>query len=146
MPSLLRRSDAGRTAWVYVVVAVNALHLWRLVLGRRGGPAVLIFDRFTPDTTVKIDLHFLRSRGIDTRLPRGLFTLLSPKPDVGFLVAVSPEVAYHRRQEQTPEELTSMSQLYEEQVDRYGLRVLDGTLPGHELAAVIAVEAWQGLR
>lgn len=107
---------------------------------------MLIFDRFAPDTTVKIDLHFLRSRGVDTRRPRQLFTLISPKPDVAFLVAVSPEVAYGRRQEQTPEELTSMSELYEEQVDRYGLRLLDGTRPPDDLAAEIATEAWRGLR
>ena len=146
VPSLLRCSDAGRTAWVYVVVAVNAVHLWRLVLRRRRGAAVLIFDRFTPDTTVKIDLHFLRSRRIDTRRATRFFALISPKPDIGFLVAVSPEIAYQRRQEQTPEELTSMSELYEEQVDRYGLRLLDGTQPRDRLAAAVALEAWRELR
>ncbi len=146
MPTALLGSTAGRQAWVYVVAGVNALHLWRLALRRRPGVAVLIFDRFTPDTTVKLDLHFLRSREIDIRRQRRLFTAITPKPDVCFLVDVDPKVAYGRRQEQTPEELAAMFQLYQEQVRRFDLRVLDGTCPGDDLATRVAVEAWRGLR
>ncbi len=146
MPAALGRSTAGQHAWVYVVAGLNAFHLWRLVLRRRPGVTVLIFDRFAPDTTVKLDLHFLRSRGIDVRRQRRLFLAIAPKPDVSFLVNVRPEVAYGRRQEQTPEELRSMFELYQEQVGRFDLQVMDGTTPGDDLATTVAVEAWRGLR
>ena len=145
LPSRVRDHGPARTAWVFVVALVNVLHLWRLVV-RRGGPSVLILDRFAPDTTVKIDLHFQRSRGVDTTRPRTLFTRLTPRADVAFLVEVTPETAYTRRQEQTPEELSSMAELYREQVDRYALRVVDGTRPQEELADDVAVAAWEGLR
>lgn len=146
VPTALLGSSVGRHAWVFVVVGVNAVHLWRLVLRRRLGSKVLIFDRFSPDTMVKLDLHFYRSRHIDIRWQRRLFTLLSPKPDVGFLVEVSSHVAYSRRQEQTPEELGTMSELYQEQVARFRLHRLDGTQAADALGERVAVAVWRGLR
>jgi hypothetical protein len=61
------------------------------------------------------------------------------------LVDVSSEVAYSRRQEQTPDELANMAELYQEQVGRYHLHRLDGTRPAKELARSIATTAWNGL-
>jgi thymidylate kinase len=145
MPTAFVDSTVGRHAWVFVVVGFNTVHLWRLALRRRRGSQVLIFDRFSPDSMVKLDLHFHRTRGIDTGWERRLFTLISPKPDVGFLVDVSSEVAYSRRQEQTPDELANMAELYQEQVGRYHLHRLDGTRPAKELARLIAMTAWKGL-
>jgi thymidylate kinase len=145
VPTALLDSPRGRKAWVFVVAGVNAFHLWSLVLRRRRGTAVLIFDRFTPDSTVKLDLHFLRSRGIDIRWQRRLFSLISPKPDVGFLVEVPDEIAHSRRQEESLEQLSTMSELYQEQVARYRLRRLDGTEDPQVLARHVAIAAWRGL-
>jgi thymidylate kinase len=146
MPATLAESSVGRHAWVFVVVGFNVAHLWRLVLRRRPGSKVLIFDRFSPDSMVKLDLHFNRTRHIDIRWQRRLFTLLSPKPDLGFLVEVTSTVAYSRRQDQTPEELANMAELYEEQLGRFRLHRLDGTQPAKTLGERIAVAAWRGLR
>lgn len=147
VPHALYGSRIGTAAWGYVVVLFNVAHLWRFVLLRRPrGTKLLVFDRFSPDTMVKLDLRFTRDRGIDIRWQRRLFELLSPKPDVGFLVAVSSDVAYSRRQEQTPEELANMAELYQEQVPRFGLHRLDGTRPADELATEIATTVWRGLR
>ena len=145
VPTALLNSPVGIQAWVFVVVGVNAIHLWRLVL-RRPGAKIVIFDRFSPDTMVKLDLHYHRSRNIDIRWQRMLFTLISPKPDVGFLIDVSSEVAYSRRQEQTPEELATMAELYQEQVPRFGLHRLDGTQSADALGEQVAVAVWRGLR
>ena len=145
VPTALLHSTVGRQAWAFAVVAVNLIHLWRLVLRRRPKAKVLIFDRFTPDSTVKLQLHFCRSRRIDVRWQRAVFTRLAPKPDVGFLVDVSSKVAYFRRQEQTPEELATMAELYQEQLPRYDLVRLDGTEPPDVLAERIRVAAWQSL-
>jgi thymidylate kinase len=145
LPTAVAGSAVGKHAWVLVVVGFNTVHLWHLALRRRRGSQVLIFDRFSPDSMVKLDLHFHRTRAINIEWQRRLFTLISPKPDVGFLVDVSSEVAYSRRQEQTPDELANMAELYQEQVGRYSLHRLDGTQPAEELAGRIAVTAWRGL-
>jgi thymidylate kinase len=129
-----------------VVVLFNCAHLWRFVLLRPRGTKLLVFDRFSPDTMVKLDLRFTRMRGIDIRWQRKLFEVMSPKPDVGFLVDVSSEVAYGRRQEQTLQELADMAELYQEQVPRYRLHRLDGTRPADELAKEIVTTVWRGLR
>ena len=145
-PAALAGSSLGRHAWVFVVVGLNTAHLWRLVLRRRPGSDVLIFDRFSTDSMVKLDLHFTRFRAIDIGWQRKLFTLISPKPDVGFLVDVSSRVAYSRRQEQTPEELEHMCELYHEHLARFGLHRLDGTRAPADLSEDIAIAAWRGLR
>jgi thymidylate kinase len=146
IPTALVDSPAGRHAWVFVVVGFNLAHLWRLVLRRRPGSKVLIFDRFSPDSMVKLDLHFNRTRRIDIRWQRRLFSALSPKPDVGFFVDVTSGVAYSRRQEQTPEELAMMAELYQEQRSRFRLHRVDGTQAAAVLAEGIAATAWSGLR
>ena len=146
VPHALYGSRVGRAAWGYVVVLFNCAHLWRFVLLRPRGTKLLLFDRFSPDTMVKLDLRFTRMRDIDITWQRKLFEVLSPKPDVGFLVDVSSEVAYGRRQEQTPQELADMSELYQEQVPRYRLHRLDGTRPADELAVEIVSTMWRGLR
>lgn len=145
VPAALLRSPLGQQVWVFVVVGLNTVYLWRFVLRRRRGSKVLIFDRFTPDTMVKLSLHFDRMRRIDSRWQRRLFTLVGPKPDVGFLVDVSSEVAYGRRQEQAPEELEEMAELYQEQVAPFRLHRLDGTEPAEALADQVVVAAWRGL-
>ncbi len=146
IPPAFRHTSTGRQAWALIVVLGNAVHLWRLVLRRRSGNKVLIFDRFSPDTTVKLDLWFHRDRGIDIGWQRRLFTAISPKPDVGYLVDVSTQVAYGRRQEETLEELANMSELYQEQVARFGLQPLDGMRSPDDLCRQVAVTAWRGLR
>lgn len=145
VPAAVRGSRVRTAAWVYTVVLVNSAALWKFVLLRPRGTKLLVFDRFSPDTMVKLDLHFTRTRGIDIRWQKRLFEALSPKPDVGFLVDVSSDVAYRRRQEQTPEELANMAELYQEQVPRYRLHRLDGTRPADELAQEIASTIWRGL-
>jgi len=131
---------------MFTVVGVNVINLWRHVLTPRRGAKVLIFDRFSPDAAVKLDFHYGCNRQFDIRWQRAVFAVLSPKPDVGFLVAVSSDVAYERRQEQSPEELSVMSRLYDEQVPRFGLVRLDGTEPADQLSQRVVKAAWRGMR
>lgn len=132
--------------WVGVVAVVNAIKQWTYVLEPRRGTKVVILDRFSPDAAVKLDFLYGHERRIDVSWQRSWFNLLSPKPDVGFLVAVPGEVAYARAGEWEPEQLKAMARLYEEQVDRYRLVRLDGTQPIEVLARRVAVAAWQGMR
>jgi thymidylate kinase len=145
VPWLLRDRPLALQAWMGVVVGVNAIALWRYVLKRRGGARVLVFDRFTPDSAVKLDMHYQDRRGMDIGWQRALFRTIGPKPDVGFYVAVSSEEAYRRRQEQTPEELEHMARLYEVHHTRFGLIKLDGTAAMEDLARAVRVATWDGL-
>ena len=146
VPTAFLGHSLGQHLWMSLVVALNAISLWRYVLVPRRGSKVVIFDRFSPDSAVKLDFHFGCNRGFDTRWERALFGVLSPKADVGFLVAVPSEVAYARRQDQTPDELTAMSQLYDEQLARFGLLRLDGTDPADALGGRVISLAWQCMR
>lgn len=145
VPSACLGSPLGQHLWMYSVVALNTINLWRYVLRPRRGTKVLIFDRFSPDSAVKLDFHYGLNRGLNIIRQRALFKVLSPKPNVGFLVAVPSEVAYARRQDQTPDELTSMARLYDDQVHRFGLQRLDGTRAADKLSRQIAMAVWQGL-
>jgi len=146
VPAACLGHPLGQHLWMFTVVGVNVINLWRHVLTPRRGAKVLIFDRFSPDAAVKLDFHYGCNRQFDIRWQRAVFAVLSPKPDVGFLVAVSSDVAYERRQEQSPEELSVMSRLYDEQVPRFGLVRLDGTEPADQLSQRVVKAAWRGMR
>lgn len=146
VPAACLAHPVSQHLWMVSVVALNAISLWRYVLKPGRGTKVLIFDRFSPDSAVKLDFHYGCNRHFDIRWQRAVFLALSPKPDVGFLVAVSGDVAYGRRQEQTLDELTVMARLYEEQVPRFGLVRLDGNEPADELSHRVIKETWPGLR
>ncbi len=146
VPAACRDSAVGRHLWMYVVVGFNTVSLWRYVLMPRRGARVLVFDRFSPDSAVKLDLHYRCNRQFDIRWHRAVFAAISPKPDVGFLVAVPSEVAYTRRQDQTPDELKLMTRLYDEQAARFRLVRLDGTEPPDSLSHQVVRMAWRGLR
>ncbi len=146
VPAACLGHPLGEQLWTFTVVAVNAINLWRHVLKPRRGAEVLIFDRFSPDSSLKLDFHYGCNRHIDIRRQRALFTFLSPKPDVGFLVAVPAVVAHQRRQEQTLDELTVMARLYDDQESRFGLVRLDGTEPADQLGRFVVKAAWEGMR
>ena len=92
VPTACLGHPVGQHLWMSLVVALNAIGLWRYVLTPRRGTKVVIFDRFSPDSAVKIDLHYHHNRHFDTRWERNVFKNLSPKADVAFLIAVpSPD-------------------------------------------------------
>jgi hypothetical protein len=143
LPPACRTGVVAPHVWLCVVAVFNALSLWWLVLRPRSRPQVLIFDRFSPDTAVKIDYFFAAERQLDTRFARALFRFLTPKPSTGFVLAVSGELSHARRQEHWgPEELEVMAQLYEKHAPRFDLRKLDGRLPEDVLHDVILREVW----
>ncbi len=146
LPAALVGRPLPRQAWLTMVVGLNVISLWRYVLKPRPGVKVLVFDRFSPDTAVKLELHYADTRGLDIRWPRWLFRTLAPTPDAGFLVAVPSDVAYERRQDQTPEELAAMARFYDQQQASFGLVRLDGTRPPLEIASEVAPTAWRRLR
>lgn len=146
LPEGWRGDPLRQHAWAAAVTGYNLLRQWRHVLRRRPGAQVVLFDRFTPDAAVKLDYHYEHVRQIDIRWQRALFARMSPKPDVGFLLAVPPAVSYARVHEWEVDQLSAMSELYEKHARPYRLIRLDATEPREELARQIAVAVWRGLR
>jgi len=144
VPTACRDNALAQHLWLGHVVAVNVAALWGHVLRRRD-VEVLIFDRFTPDSALKLELRYHHARRFDTRWESALFAMLSPKPDVGVLVQVPSEVAYARRHDQSVPELELMGRLYDEQATRFGLTRLDGTRPVEGLRAEVLTAVWQAL-
>jgi thymidylate kinase len=144
VPAAFRDTALGQHLWLGHVVLVNLVALWGHVLRRRR-LEVLIFDRFAPDSALKLELRYRLARRFDTRWASALFAALSPKPDVGFLVQVPSELAYARRHDQEVPELDLMRRLYDEQAARFELTRLDGTLPVEALRAQVLAAVWQAL-
>jgi hypothetical protein len=146
VPPGCRTGTMAPHLWVGLAATFNALQLWWLTLRPRGRPQVLLFDRFSPDTAVKLDYFFGHERRLDVGFERALFRLLAPRPAVGFLLAVPGEVSHARRQEHWgPRELECMAQLYEGHVPRFGLRRLDGRCPADDLHRRILRDVWRAL-
>ncbi|MGR7026286.1 hypothetical protein [Geodermatophilus sp. URMC 62] len=146
VPPGCRTGTVAPHLWVVLAAVFNAAQLWWLVLRPRPRPEVVLFDRFSPDTAVKIDYFFGQERRMDVRLARALFRLLAPRPAVGFLLAVSGEVSHARRQEHWgPAELQRMADLYERHVPRFGLRRLDGLRAAGDLHQEILQTVWRAL-
>jgi len=144
VPAAFRDSPIGQHLWLTHVVTVNLLALWGHVVRRRH-TRVLIFDRFTPDSALKLELRYRLARRFDTRWESAVFARLSPKADAGFLVQVPSEVAYARRHDQELPELDLLGRLYDEQAAHFGLARLDGTQPKESLRAQVLAAVWQVL-
>jgi thymidylate kinase len=145
MPPGFDTNPVGRHAWVFTITALNLVRLWRPVLLPRPDTKVLIFDRFSPDSAVKLDYHYRHLRHLEIRWQRAVFRLASPKPDVGFLLAVPSDTSYARREDWTPEKLAAMEEGYDEQAQSFGLIRLDGTDPVESLCRQVAIAAWRGI-
>jgi hypothetical protein len=146
LPPACRTGVLAPHLWVTLMALFNAVTLWGHVLRPRSRPQVLIFDRFSPDTAVKLDYFFGVERKLDVRVERALFHLLAPRPTVGFLLAVSGQTSHARRQEfWGPDELQRMAELYEQHGPRFDLRQLDGRLPADVLHEAIVRDVWRRL-
>ena len=146
MPVECQSTPRRQRSWALTVALVNVGKSWLRTIAYRSSGRVVLIDRFTPDSAVKIDFHYQERWSLDVRLPRAVFTRTAAKPDVGFLMAVPGPVAHARRGEWEPEELDVMARSYEEQVDRFGLLRLDGTQPVEVLQERVASTTWRRLR
>jgi thymidylate kinase len=130
--------------WVGVVALANALAHRRAVLRHAASGRVVIFDRYTLDSIVR--LRFLYGHARDLRLQRWLIEALSPRAARSFLLDVPPAVALQRKQDQwTLADLSRQHELYAAEAARLGVRRVDGTRPMAEVCAEIARDVWKEL-
>ena len=112
-----------------------APHLWR---GR-----VVICDRYTLDSKVHLRYAYGEERAFGFQA--ALIGHLSPRPDLAYLLDVSPETASTRKRDYPLEENARRGNLYLEEAEGLGVRRLDGERPREEICAQLAREVWDFL-
>jgi thymidylate kinase len=126
--------------WTLTIVVANASSQWRLMHRQllRGG--IVICDRYTLDSIVALRYSYGSERPL--RAARMALSRLYPTPVRAYLIDVLPETALARKGEWGIAWLTRHRELYLEECERLGVRVLDGEQPDAETCAQVACELW----
>jgi thymidylate kinase len=126
--------------WTLTIVVANASSQWKLMHRQliRGG--IVICDRYTLDSIVALRYSYGSERPF--RSARMALSRLYPTPVRAYLIDVLPETALGRKGEWGLTWLTRHRELYLEECQRLGVRVLDGEQPEAETCAQVAVELW----
>lgn len=100
---------------------------------------VVIFDRGPLDLAVRMEVLY----GNDAERHRRLVERAAPRPDLAFLLDITPAVSLGRKDDVwSPRQLAEQAATYRALAPRFGARTLDGGDPAHELAATIARATW----
>jgi len=132
-------------AWATVVAIANALHQRATITRHAAQGRVVIFDRYTLDSIVR--LRYLYGDREPFTFQAFLIRVVSPRPLRSFLLHVRPETALERKDDRwSLEDLRRQSELYREEAERLGVTRLDGERSRDVLCAEIALEVWRALR
>lgn len=139
----LRRSSGwASAAWVALLALETAMERRRRVREHLRRGRVVICDRYTLDSYVRIRYRYGGAGGY--RAARWLLRALPPEPARAYWLAVDPAVAMARKREHyAPEQLALQDALYAEEHPALGVRRLDGARPAEELCAEIASDVWR---
>ena len=127
--------------WTVVITLANASVQWKLMRHElvRGG--IVICDRYTLDSIVELRYRYGSERPL--RRARTVLSWLYPTPARAYFLDVSPETALERKGEWGIDWLSVHRELYLQECERMGVRVLDGAAPLPEICAEVAREVWQ---
>lgn len=133
-----RGPSPARSAWAGFGGILNAL-TQRLAALRHPGK-VVVCDRQALDTVVR--MRFLYGAAPAA----GLIRALAPTPRFAFYLDIRAETSLARKDDVwSLDELREHASLYHEELERHGVRRLDGERPQEELCAEIARSVWLGL-
>jgi thymidylate kinase len=138
--SVRESSSLLTNLWTLMITLANASSQWKLMHRQllRGG--VVICDRYTLDSIVELRYSYGRTRRY--RAARAALRSLYPTPVRAYFLDVSPEAALERKGEWGIRWLTEHRDLYLEECERLGVRMLDGEQPQADICAEIAREVW----
>jgi thymidylate kinase len=141
------RGALGRLAlfaWTTTIALANALHQRRTAAQHALHGRVVIFDRYSLDSIVR--LRYLYGDAERFPFQSWLIRAVSPRPRCAFLLDVAPETALARKQDQwSLDDLRRQAELYRDEARRQGVTRLDGERPRDELHAEIADAVWKAL-
>lgn len=130
--------------WMTIMALVHVYSLRRVVLRSFGKGRIIIFDRYTLDSAVRLRHWYGDSMAL--KLVVKLIHFLVMRPVRSYFLEVPPHVAFERKPEWELNDLVCRAALYREGYARLGVRRLDGMRPMEELFAEIARDAWSALR
>lgn len=137
--ALVRRSALARQVWTTFIAIMNVVAHWRSVLAHTRNGRVVVFDRYTLDSFVRMHAWYEELGSV--RFPFWLIRTLSPRPVRSYLLDVPAETAFARKPEQWDlDQLRRQAALYRRGCDELGVRRLDGERAVEELAAEIAAD------
>jgi thymidylate kinase len=138
--SVRESSSLLTSLWTLMITLANASSQWKLMRRQllRGG--IVICDRYTLDSIV--ELRYSYGREPSFRAARAALRRLYPTPVHAYFLDVSPSAALERKGEWGLRWLTEHRDLYLEECERFGVRLLDGERPRDELCTEIASEVW----
>lgn len=143
-----RRHGAGfalaTQIWMIVMALVNVCSLRKTLLRSFGKGRVIIFDRYTLDSAVRLQ-HWYGS-SLSSRLVIWLVRLLNKRPLRAYFLEAPPRVVFDRKPEWDLHDLECRATFYDDEYARLGVRHLDGTRPVEDLFAEIASDVWSALR
>ena len=140
---LVRRSPVARHVWSTFVTLANVFSHWRSYLRHRGAQ-VVIFDRYSLDTAVK--LHTWYGELGNVAFQSWLIRRLSPPSVSGYLLDVPAERALARKIDKWElPTLTAQAEVYRLECERFGVRRLDGERPVADLAEEIGEDVLRRL-
>ena len=129
--------------WMTAMALVNAYTLRKALLRSFGRGRVVIFDRYTLDSAVRLQ-HWYGASG-SARFVTWLMGHLNKHPLRAYFLDAPPQVVFARKPEWELHDLECRASLYNDEYMRLGVRRLDGTRPIDELFARIASDVWDAL-
>lgn len=133
------QADLLRSVWSDFATVSNSLEQRVRALPSFAAGRVVVFDRGPLDLAVRMEVIYRAH----VERQRRLVTLAAPRPDLAFLLDISPELSAERKHDiWSPRQLREQSTIYRSLAPRFGVRILDGSRPPHELAAEIARSVW----
>lgn len=141
----LRQSSSAIThGWATVIALANALSHARAVARHLAAGRIVVFDRYTLDSAVRMRFLYGLERGFPVQ--NWLIGALSPRPVAAFFLDIDPGQSLQRKDDRwTAHALADHAQLYRQEHERFGVVKLDGTLPPEELCAIVAAQVWDRL-
>lgn len=139
--TLVRESSPLLTdLWTLVITLANASLQWKLMRRELLRGYIVICDRYTLDSIVELRYSYGTERRY--RGARAAMSTLYPKPVRAFFLDVSPQAALARKGEWGMQWLSEHREIYLEECERLGVRLLDGELPPADICDEIAREVW----
>lgn len=146
--ALSRRHGVGfalaTRIWMTVMALVNVYSLRKTLLRSFGRGRVVIFDRYTLDSAVRLQ-HWYGS-SLSSRLVIWLIHHLNKRPLRAYFLEAPPRVVFDRKPEWELRDLECRATLYDDEYARLGVRRLDGTRPVEDLFVEIASDVWGAIR
>lgn len=129
--------------WSTVTTIANGIAFRRAARGTRTRGRIVIFDRYVLDTVVELSFRYAPEGRL--RFQEAVVRILSPTPDLAYLLDAPPELAHKRKPDWSFDQTRLRAELYRRERAALGVLRLDGVRPVDELSQEITRDVLQSL-